>query len=214
MPRTPADTLKPLKSLAWDGGLESGRLVVLDQTRLPGTVRYLPLRDLDGVVEAIAEMSVRGAPAIGIAGAYGVVLHLIPRASAATGKGSAVLAKHLENQVVHSTGQISREGKSRKGVCQAVHQDYPLKIVPQHLRSCRPAFTIDDWNSRINPKLVPETDLKDNCIRIVGGIHGENRGQRIIRSKYGALIESELRDQGIHLVRTGCGYHCIHFAAR
>lgn len=99
MPRTPADTVKPLKSLAWDGGLEDGRLVVLDQTRLPGTVRYLPLRDLDGVVEAIAEGSVRGAPAIGIAGAYAVVLHLIPRASAATGKGSAVLAKHLDQAI-------------------------------------------------------------------------------------------------------------------
>jgi methylthioribose-1-phosphate isomerase len=104
MPRTPADTVKPLKSIAWDGGLENGRLVILDQTRLPGTVRYLPLRDLESVRQAIAEMSVRGAPAIGIAGAYGLVLHLVPRASAAAGKNSAVLAKHIDQAITRLVG--------------------------------------------------------------------------------------------------------------
>ncbi len=99
MPRTPADTIKPLKSLAWDGGLETGRLVVLDQTRLPGTVRHIALRDLEGVRTAISEMSIRGAPAIGIAGAYGVVLHLIPRAAAAAGKSSATLARVLDQAI-------------------------------------------------------------------------------------------------------------------
>ena len=56
MPRTPADTVKPLRSIAWDGGLENGRLVVLDQTRLPGSVRYLALRDLESVRLAITEL--------------------------------------------------------------------------------------------------------------------------------------------------------------
>jgi methylthioribose-1-phosphate isomerase len=99
MPRTPADTVKPLKSIAWDGGLENGRLVVLDQTRLPGSVRQLSLRDLESVRLAITEFSVRGSSAIGIAAAYGLVLHLIPRASAAAGKSSAILAKHLDMAV-------------------------------------------------------------------------------------------------------------------
>lgn len=122
MPRTPADTVKPLKSLTWDGGLEDGRLVILDQTRLPGSVRYAALRDLDGVVEAIGEMRVRGAPAIGIAGAYGLVLHLIPRASAATGKGSIILAKHLDQAItrlaaVRSTPVNLRWALERQRAC-------------------------------------------------------------------------------------------------
>ena len=96
MSRTPAVTAKPLKTIAWEGGLETGRLVVLDQTRLPTAVRHLSLRDLDAVRQAILDLAVRGAPAIGIVGAYGLVLHLIPRATAAAGKGSAVLAKHLD----------------------------------------------------------------------------------------------------------------------
>ena len=49
-------------------------LEVLDQRRLPGEEVWHSYRDSAGVCEAIASMQVRGAPAIGIAAAYGVVL--------------------------------------------------------------------------------------------------------------------------------------------
>ena len=51
-----------------------GRLRLLDQTQLPGREVYLELRDHRGVARAIREMRVRGAPAIGVAAAYGVAL--------------------------------------------------------------------------------------------------------------------------------------------
>jgi methylthioribose-1-phosphate isomerase len=47
---------------------------LLDQTALPGEVRYICIRTATEMAEAIETMLVRGAPAIGIAGAYGVVL--------------------------------------------------------------------------------------------------------------------------------------------
>lgn len=53
---------------------EDGEVVLIDQTRLPGEEIYLRLADWREVVEAIRAMRVRGAPAIGIAAAYGVVL--------------------------------------------------------------------------------------------------------------------------------------------
>jgi len=49
-------------------------LQLLDQRLLPGEERWLRLDSLAGVVAAIADMQVRGAPAIGLAAAYGVVL--------------------------------------------------------------------------------------------------------------------------------------------
>ncbi|MCS6969794.1 MAG: S-methyl-5-thioribose-1-phosphate isomerase [Planctomycetota bacterium] len=101
MPRTTVPA--PLHSLAWDGGLEDGRLLILDQRRLPAVVRYVALRDLEGVIAAIEEQSVRGAPAVAIAGAYGVVLHLVPRA-ARLGARSQALAKHLDQAIA----QLSR----------------------------------------------------------------------------------------------------------
>lgn len=47
---------------------------ILDQTRLPHEEVYLELDDYRAVASAIKEMKIRGAPAIGIAGAYAVAL--------------------------------------------------------------------------------------------------------------------------------------------
>lgn len=47
---------------------------LIDQTRLPQEEHYLVITDVDDLVEAIKRLSVRGAPAIGVAGAYGIVL--------------------------------------------------------------------------------------------------------------------------------------------
>lgn len=58
-------------TVAWIGG-EEGYLQLLDQTRLPETVMTRRCDDATAVHEAIRELCVRGAPAIGVAGAYGV----------------------------------------------------------------------------------------------------------------------------------------------
>ncbi len=59
-------------TIRWDR--DEGVLVLLDQTRLPGEVVYAHCRDIESVAEAIKGLKVRGAPAIGVAAAYGVVL--------------------------------------------------------------------------------------------------------------------------------------------
>jgi methylthioribose-1-phosphate isomerase len=53
-----------------------GALRVLDQTVLPFQERVLVLHDAEGVAAAIRRLSVRGAPLIGVAAAYGVALEL------------------------------------------------------------------------------------------------------------------------------------------
>ncbi len=53
---------------------EAGELVILDQTRLPGETVFLRLRTPEEIREAIYQLRVRGAPAIGIAAAYGAYL--------------------------------------------------------------------------------------------------------------------------------------------
>lgn len=66
---TPTD----VKTLEWIGDTD-GHLRLIDQTLLPVQVAYVDCRDLEMVWEAIRSLRVRGAPAIGIAAAYGVVL--------------------------------------------------------------------------------------------------------------------------------------------
>jgi methylthioribose-1-phosphate isomerase len=61
------------RAIEWVGA-ESGFLRLLDQTRLPTEVAYRDCRDLETVRTAICELAVRGAPAIGVSAAYGLVL--------------------------------------------------------------------------------------------------------------------------------------------
>ena len=61
---------KSLQSLSWEGD----HLKLLDQTKLPTELTYLSCQDYKSVAEAIRVLAVRGAPAIGVAAAYAVVL--------------------------------------------------------------------------------------------------------------------------------------------
>ena len=63
------------ETLHWEGDVD-GALVLIDQTRLPVEFVELTCRDVETVWEAIKSLRVRGAPAIGIAAAYGVCLGL------------------------------------------------------------------------------------------------------------------------------------------
>jgi methylthioribose-1-phosphate isomerase len=53
---------------------ENDAVHLLDQTQLPKKEEILTIRDADALIDAIKRLSVRGAPALGIAGAYGVLL--------------------------------------------------------------------------------------------------------------------------------------------
>ncbi len=62
--------MKSLKPVEWKGG----RLRLLDQTLLPHKEKYLETADYRQVISAIKQLKVRGAPAIGVATAYGIAL--------------------------------------------------------------------------------------------------------------------------------------------
>jgi methylthioribose-1-phosphate isomerase len=66
---------EPLRAVEWVGE-QDGYLRILDQTELPGRIESIDCRDVDCVWEAIHSLRIRGAPALGIAGAYGLVLGL------------------------------------------------------------------------------------------------------------------------------------------
>ncbi|QDT99374.1 S-methyl-5-thioribose-1-phosphate isomerase [Gimesia aquarii] len=69
------ETRAEVATLRWIGGTD-GYLQMIDQTLLPTEFREIECRTVETVWEAIKKLRVRGAPAIGIAAAYGVVLGL------------------------------------------------------------------------------------------------------------------------------------------
>ncbi|WP_327139505.1 S-methyl-5-thioribose-1-phosphate isomerase [Nocardia sp. NBC_01327] len=76
-------------SIAW----VDGALVTIDQRALPQQLRELRITTVDDLIDAIKSLAIRGAPAIGVSGAFGVVL----AALAATTDG------------VVNTGQVEAE---------------------------------------------------------------------------------------------------------
>jgi methylthioribose-1-phosphate isomerase len=68
-------TAHNIETLRWVGELD-GYLELIDQTLLPVELKYVACRDVATVWEAIKTLRVRGAPAIGIAAAYGVCVGL------------------------------------------------------------------------------------------------------------------------------------------
>ena len=64
----------PRPAVSWVGDAPSGALQLIDQTLLPVEYREIRCTTVEVVWEAIKTLRVRGAPAIGVAAAYGVVV--------------------------------------------------------------------------------------------------------------------------------------------
>lgn len=63
-----------LETVGWIGDSRAGFVRLIDQTRLPTELVRIDLTDVPAVWEAIRSLRVRGAPAIGVAAAFGAVL--------------------------------------------------------------------------------------------------------------------------------------------
>lgn len=80
--------MSEVKTVEW----VNGRVRMIDQARLPYKFTYVSLKDYRQVAKAIRDMTVRGAPAIGVAAAMGLAL----AANGSKAKGRQVLLKDLD----------------------------------------------------------------------------------------------------------------------
>ena len=76
----------PVKVLEWIGQADDGYLRLLDQTRLPTETAFVDCREVQSVWDAVRRLVVRGAPAIGVAAGYGMVV-----AAQSAGEGESFL---------------------------------------------------------------------------------------------------------------------------
>ena len=79
------------RALTWLDPPAGPAIVLLDQTRLPAEEAYLTCRDIPALDDAIRRLVVRGAPLLGLAGAFGVAL-----------------AAYRGDDVVAAAGRLSR----------------------------------------------------------------------------------------------------------
>jgi methylthioribose-1-phosphate isomerase len=85
-----------VKALEWIGDVD-GFLELVDQRRLPGDFVKMQCRDIETLSEAIKTLAVRGAPAIGVCAAYGLVLAMQKTAEAdSLDEGLKILSQSVE----------------------------------------------------------------------------------------------------------------------
>ena len=59
-----------LRTIEW----KDNSVIMIDQTKLPNTLEYVTYTDYNQIADAIRTLVVRGAPAIGVSGAFGLAL--------------------------------------------------------------------------------------------------------------------------------------------
>ncbi|MEA2591734.1 MAG: methylthioribose-phosphate isomerase [Actinomycetota bacterium] len=130
-------------TIEWQGD----RLDVIDQTLLPERVEVRSLRSATDVVGAIKALVVRGAPAIGVCGAFGVVLGLQEGAPDSTSHALAVLdeavrtvgeARPTAANLAWAAGRVAaaaRRGSSPDEI-RRLALDEALRIRDNDIESC------------------------------------------------------------------------------
>ncbi|MFM7185636.1 MAG: S-methyl-5-thioribose-1-phosphate isomerase [Planctomycetota bacterium] len=137
-------------ALRWIGDA-AGHLELLDQTLLPGSCTWLACRDVPTLVEAIKSLRVRGAPAIGIAGAYGLALaagEAMRGALDADRARAHVLARGEELATARPTAVNLRWAVDR---CLRVVEQLPSPVGPEAVAAAvlAEARTIHDEDRRL-----------------------------------------------------------------
>jgi methylthioribose-1-phosphate isomerase len=123
--------------LRWEEPPEGPVLVLLDQTRLPAEEVELVCTDPAALVEAIRSLAVRGAPLLGIAGAYGVALAAVrgfeveeAAAALAGARPTAVnlavgvrRARGAHQEALARTGDTRQAAAAALAAARALHQE-------------------------------------------------------------------------------------------
>ena len=182
-----------VQTLQWIGGTD-GVLELIDQRRLPTETVQLLVRDIPNLHEAIRTLAVRGAPAIGVAAAYGPVLAL----QRFTGNGD------LREAVEEVSRACDHLATSRPT---AVNLFWALDRMRQRAKqvSLDPQATVDGLRETLlaEAEAIREEDVA-MCRRI--GEHGE----RFIRDGFGVLTHCNAGA----LATAGLGTACaVMFAA-
>ena len=100
----------PLRPVVYDPARDVVR--ALDQRRLPGEEVWLDLTTADEVAEAIRTLAIRGAPAIGVAAAYGLAVAARRGANSHALREAAERLAHARPTAVNLAWAVRRMSRS------------------------------------------------------------------------------------------------------
>ena len=113
-----------------------GFIRLVDQTRLPGTLVELDVHTVEALVDAIRRLAVRGAPALGVAGALGVALAAATLPAEQVGPAVAALRAARPTAVNLALGvDTARAAAERDGPEAALRA--ALTLLDEDIAGCR-----------------------------------------------------------------------------
>jgi len=135
-------------SITW----ADGALLAIDQRLLPGELRWLRITTVDELIDAIKTLAIRGAPALGVAGAFGVAL------AAYAHVGDTDTTTHdVEDTIIATKIRLTSESESRP----AIGLRFATKLPNASNESGLGLNTTDFYMSLLGAKTV-------QSIRVVG----------------------------------------------
>jgi len=119
-----------MTTIEWNDDTEAVKLI--DQTLLPGEYRIVECRRVDELIDAIMRLKVRGAPALGAAGAFGVVLACINARAPKELSGAVEKLKNARPTAINlSYGVIRALNAALSGRTMAEMKEYALEEANQ-----------------------------------------------------------------------------------
>ena len=95
--KDPTQINSSLRTVEW----KDDKVVMIDQTKLPNKLEFVEYDDYNQVADAIKTLVVRGAPAIGVSGAFGLALAVLQ--STATTKDELISDLEKAKQILFAT---------------------------------------------------------------------------------------------------------------
>ncbi|MDD5093719.1 MAG: S-methyl-5-thioribose-1-phosphate isomerase [Dehalococcoidia bacterium] len=135
-----------MKIIEWQGS----KIRLLDQTRLPSEVVFLDITDYSQMCEAIKSLRVRGAPAIGVAAAYGLAL------------GALGIKARSKEDFLHDLDQISQNLAATRPT--AVNLFWALKRMKQVAQTGSSISAIQSALVEEAKRIEQETEESDRRI--------------------------------------------------
>lgn len=127
------------------GDFDDRSVVILDQSRLPACEEYLHLRTPEELWEAIRHLKVRGAPAIGVAAAYGMAVYAqqFPETETETFYRRFVrLKEYLASSRPTAVNLFAALDRMER--CVSAHRDKPVGKIKRKLKEEAEAFREED----------------------------------------------------------------------
>ncbi len=175
------------RSLDWSGGA----VLMVDQTRLPDQYEVLRIESVPDMVAAIRRLSVRGAPAIGVAGALGVVLAIQTHGNSGAAFDAAVASlRGARPTAVNLARMVDRVAAlAPEGLDRALEE--ALRIRDEEIAA---SISMGEYGADLVMELIARPDARTMTICNTGGLATIERGTAlaVIQTLHerGALAEA------------------------